>query len=73
LQSDDILKSNDTVNAVAKMFAHDGDNLFEVSGSVISGTIVDDICRRVFAHDEIHYDPSFMMSEDCFNTLFENI
>lgn len=73
LQNDDILKSDDTINAVAKMFARNGDDLFEVTGSVISGTIVDDICRQVFSHNTVKYDQSLMMSEDCFNSLIKNI
>lgn len=77
LQSDDILKDDDTINALAKLFAHDGDNLFEPFASVISGSIVDDIARRVFGHIDIQYeqepDISKYMSEKAFDKLVKDL
>lgn len=49
-QNDDILISDDTINALSTLLARDGDNLFEVGSSTVSGTIVDEIARNVFAH-----------------------
>lgn len=76
LQNDDILKDDDTINALAKLFAHDGDNLFEPFSSVISGSIVDNIARNVFGHLDIQYeqgsDISKYMSKKTFDKLVKD-
>ena len=41
--------------------------------SAISGTIIDDINRRLFLGEDVQYDPSFMMSEEVFESHKQNI
>lgn len=43
------------------------------TASVISGTIIDDINRRLFLGEDVQYDPSFMMSEKTFDSHKQNI
>lgn len=71
--TEDIMKSDDTINAIADMFAHDGSNLFLPGASVISGTIIDGIARRIINHENVKYDADFKMSEDQFNKLVADI
>lgn len=71
--TEEIMKSDDTINAIADLFAHDGDNLFIPGASVISGTIIDGIARRVINHEDVKYDSEFKMSEDTFNKLVSDI
>jgi len=37
------------------------------SASVISGSIIDDLSRQLFAGVDVKYDPSFKMSEETFD------
>ena len=41
--------------------------------SAISGTIIDDINRRLFLGEDVQYDPSFIMSEEVFESHKQNI
>jgi hypothetical protein len=68
-QNDDILISDDTINALSTLLARDGDNLFEVGSSTVSGTIVDEIARNVFAHKKIDNAPRFKMNDNTFSKL----
>ena len=72
-QNDDILISDDTINALSTLLARDGDNLFEVSSSTVSGTIVDEIARNVFAHKKIGNAPRFKMNDNTFSKLIQDL
>lgn len=72
-QNDEILISDDTINALATLLARDGDNLFETSSSTVSGTIVDEIARKVFAHKKIDNAPRFKMNDNTFSKLIQDL
>ncbi len=74
LSTEAILKSDDTIDAFAEMFRHDGDDVDLVGGSVVAGTIVDGICRDIMNHANLQYnEQEHQMPEDVFNKLVENI
>lgn len=72
-QNDDILISDDAVNAMATMLARKDNNLFEVGSTTVSGTIVDEIARSVFAHSRVDNIPRFKMSDEIFSKLVKDL
>jgi hypothetical protein len=43
------------------------------AASVISGTIVDEICRRCFSGEDVKNEPRFKMDDSTFEQLKQNI
>lgn len=73
-QTDDILKSDETINSIAKLFAHTDTNLFLPGASVISGSIVDGIARDILAGKTLNYeDIDQRMSEEVFDKLVDDL
>lgn len=73
LQSDEFLKSDDTVTALAKMLKHDGTRLFQTWGSTQTGNYFDEIARNIFAGVDLQYDPKYQMTEELFNQIVEDL
>ena len=73
LQNDDILISDDIIDAISTLLARNGDNLFEVTATTVSGTIVDEIARNVFSHKQLNNQPRFKMSDQTFNKLIQDL
>lgn len=73
LQSDEFLKSDDTVTALAKMLKHDKTNLFQTWGSTQTGNYFDEIARNIFAGVNLQYDPKYQMTEELFNKIVEDL
>lgn len=73
-QTDDILKSDETINSIAKLFAHTDTNLFLPGASVISGSIIDGIARDILAGKTLNYeDVDQRMSEEVFDKLVDDL
>ncbi len=73
-QTDDILKSDETINSIAKLFAHTDTNLFLPGASVISGSIIDGIARDILAGKTLnHEDVDQRMPEEVFDKLVDDL
>lgn len=72
-QNDDILISDNAVNAMATMLTRKDNNLFEVGSTTVSGTIVDEIARSVFSHIRIYNTSRFKMSDETFSKLVKDL
>lgn len=73
-QTDDILKSDETINSIAKLFAHTDTNLFLPGASVISGSIIDGIARDILAGKTLNYeDVDQRMPEEVFDKLVDDL
>ena len=73
-QTDDILKSDETINSIAKLFAHTDTDLFLSGASVISGSIIDGIARDILAGKTLNYeDVDQRMSEEIFDKLVDDL
>ena len=73
-QTDDILKSDETINSIAKLFAHTDTDLFLPGASVISGSIIDGIARDILAGKTLNYeDVDQRMSEEIFDKLVDDL
>lgn len=73
LKSDEFLKSDDTVTALAKMLKHDQTKLFQTWGSTQTGNYFDEIARNIFAGVNLQYDPKYQMTEEVFNKIVEDL
>lgn len=71
----DLINDAEAFDHVLRIFdAIINDNEIKVpKASVISGTIIDDISRRLFAGEDVQYDPSFRMSEETFNKFKDDV
>lgn len=73
-QTDDILKSDETINSIAKLFAHTDTDLFLPGASVISGSIIDGIARDILAGKTLNYeDVDQRISEEIFDKLVDDL
>ena len=73
-QSDNILMSQNTTDHLSKILGNTiGDFVKLPFPTVISGTIIDSICRSLFSGEDIENKPEFKMSDQTFDELKQNI
>lgn len=72
--NDNILMSKSTTDHISKIVGNRiGDKVQLPATSVISGTIVDEICRRCFSGEDVKNEPRFKMDDSTFEKLKQDI